>query len=115
MGECEIERRSLQGCPQYSFSCQREKHFQFMKLEIRQRTLKVFSVQTPPPAVCLRRRASVDDVGRRRAWSDEEKVRIVEESLQGCFYSEWTLLDTSQHCLDLSEATGFLNSLDRTI
>ena len=26
---------------------------------------------------------SVDDVGRRRDWSDEEKVRIVEESLQG--------------------------------
>jgi len=26
---------------------------------------------------------SVDDVGRRRGWSDEEKVRIVEESLQG--------------------------------
>lgn len=26
---------------------------------------------------------SVDDLGRRRDWSDEEKVRIVEESLQG--------------------------------
>jgi transposase len=26
---------------------------------------------------------SVNDVGRRRDWSDEEKVRIVEESLQG--------------------------------
>jgi transposase len=26
---------------------------------------------------------SVGDVGRRRDWSDEEKVRIVEESLQG--------------------------------
>ena len=26
---------------------------------------------------------SCDDLGRRRDWSDEEKVRIVEESLQG--------------------------------
>jgi transposase len=26
---------------------------------------------------------SADDLGRRRDWSDEEKVRIVEESLQG--------------------------------
>lgn len=26
---------------------------------------------------------SSDDLGRRRDWSDEEKVRIVEESLQG--------------------------------
>lgn len=26
---------------------------------------------------------SVDDLGRRRDWSDEEKVRIVEESLRG--------------------------------
>ncbi|NKE92361.1 IS66-like element accessory protein TnpA [Rhizobium phaseoli] len=26
---------------------------------------------------------SVDDLGRRRDWSDEEKVRIVEESLHG--------------------------------
>ncbi|MCJ2877409.1 transposase [Rhizobium pusense] len=26
---------------------------------------------------------SADDFGRRRDWSDEEKVRIVEESLQG--------------------------------
>lgn len=26
---------------------------------------------------------SADDLGRRREWSDEEKVRIVEESLQG--------------------------------
>ena len=25
----------------------------------------------------------VDDAGRRRAWTDEEKVRIVEESLRG--------------------------------
>ena len=26
---------------------------------------------------------TVDDAGRRRAWTDEEKVRIVEESLRG--------------------------------
>lgn len=26
---------------------------------------------------------SVDEVGRRRAWTDEEKIRIVEQSLQG--------------------------------
>jgi transposase len=26
---------------------------------------------------------SADDLGRRRDWSDEEKIRIVEESLQG--------------------------------
>jgi transposase len=26
---------------------------------------------------------SADDVGRRREWSDEDKLRIVEESLRG--------------------------------